>query len=67
MILRKPRNHALGMLIGTTESHLSLLPVIRELAPLREGNQPNSQIPEESWLLSNFQNLDLTMTKCPPL
>ena len=28
-----------GVLIDTTENHLSLLPVIMEMAPLVEGNQ----------------------------
>lgn len=36
----------LGMLIATTDSHLSLLPVIRERAPFVKG-EPTSQVPKE--------------------
>lgn len=37
------------ILIGTTGSHLSLLPVLREM------REPASQVSEECWLLSNSQ------------
>jgi len=43
------------MVIGTTGSHLSLLP-LREMTLFGRG-EPASPIPEECWFLSNFQNL----------
>lgn len=39
MVLRDLGGQHVLYLIGTTEIHLSLLPVIREMAPLVEGNQ----------------------------
>lgn len=43
------------MLIRTSNSHLSLLPVIGKVVPLVEGNQ--LRVPEECLLLSNHQKL----------
>lgn len=45
-----------GMLTGTTNSHVSLLPVLREMPPLVEGNwRPKFQ---RYCLLSTCQNLE---------
>lgn len=44
-----------GMLIGPMESHLSLRPVVKELASL--------VVPEGNWRLSNDQHFDLRGTK----
>jgi hypothetical protein len=40
------------VLIDTTRSHMSLLPVVREMTPFGRW-EPISQIPKEHWLLSN--------------
>lgn len=44
-----------GMLIGTTDSHLPLLPMIKEMTFWQKGI--TSPVPAECWLLSNFWNL----------
>lgn len=49
-----PGGQHFGFLIGTTESHLPLVPVIREMAP-SGGEEPAFQVPKEHCLLSNHQ------------
>jgi hypothetical protein len=45
-----------SMLIGTIDSHLSFLPVIRDVAPFGIGEQTSQDL-EKCWLLFNCQNL----------
>jgi hypothetical protein len=46
---------SVDMLIGTTDSQVSPLPVIRELSSFGRGELV-LQVPEECWLFSNHRN-----------
>lgn len=53
--LRESGRHMLfEMLIGTTDSHVSLLLEVREVVPFSKWKLV-SQVPKEHWLLSNHR------------
>lgn len=63
MILREPAGqHALGMLIGTTDSHLSLLPVIREMVPLVGSNRVGQLLRNADICLTSRMEFPLDIT-----
>lgn len=58
VVLREPGGSVgFGVLIGTTGSHISPLPEVREMTFGRWAMV--SQVPEEFWILDNHSFLDI--------